>query len=59
METSTGIRRLSPAECAIFQDYPEDYPWRGTKTSIYAQIGNSVPPTLARVVCIAIARASR
>jgi len=52
-----GIRRLTPAECAILQDFPADHPWRGAKTSIYAQIGNAVPPTLARVMCEAVAKA--
>ena len=50
-----GIRRLTTAECAILQDYPEDHPWRGTKTSIYAQIGNAVCPTMARVLCEQVA----
>jgi DNA (cytosine-5)-methyltransferase 1 len=45
-----GIRRLTPDECAILQDFPPDHPWQGTKTSIYAQIGNAVPVTLAFVV---------
>lgn len=54
-----GIRRLTPAECAILQDFPESHPWRGTKTSIYAQIGNAVPPALARVMCEAVAKADR
>ena len=49
-----GIRRLTPAECAILQDFPPDHPWRGTKTSIYAQIGNSVPRSLAYVLMWAI-----
>ena len=47
---ATGRRRLTVDECARLQDFPEDYPWQGTKTSIYRQIGNAVPPTLARVL---------
>jgi len=50
------VRNLSPAECAKLQDFPDDYPWQGNKTQIYRQIGNAVPPTLARVVVQAIIR---
>ena len=37
---STGRRRLSTAECAALFSMPPDYPWQGTKTSQYRQIGN-------------------
>lgn len=43
-------RRLTPEECAILQDFPPTYPWKGTKTSQYRQIGNAVPRSLARVL---------
>lgn len=49
-----GIRRLTPAECATLQDFPPDHPWRGTKTSIYAQIGNAVCRTVAYLVACAV-----
>lgn len=49
-----GLRRLTTAECATLQDFPPDHPWRGTKTAIYRQIGNAVPPTLAEVVARAV-----
>lgn len=47
-------RRLTPAECAILQSFPPDYPFCGTKTSIYRQIGNAVPPPLADVMARAL-----
>lgn len=52
-----GIRRLTVAECATLQDFPPDHPWQGTQTSRYRQVGNAVPPTLARVVGEAVVRA--
>ena len=51
---ATGRRRLTTSECAILQDFPTDYPWQGGVTAVYRQIGNAVPPTLSRVVAIAI-----
>lgn len=50
----TGRRRLTVDECARLQDFPADHPWQGTKTARYRQVGNAVPPTLARVVAEAV-----
>lgn len=55
---STGRRRLTVAECARLQDFPPDHPWQGTKADQYRQVGNAVPPTLARVVIEAIMRSA-
>ena len=54
LKMATGRRRLTTAECAILQDFPADYPWQGGITATYRQIGNAVPPTLARVLAEAI-----
>lgn len=54
---ATGRRRLTVEECARLQDFPADHPWQGTKTAQYRQVGNAVPPTLARVVAECVLRA--
>ena len=56
---ATGRRRLTVQECAILQDFPPDHPWQGNKQSQYRQVGNAVPPTLARVVVEAVIKADK
>lgn len=43
-------RVMSTREAARFQSFPDDFIFKGTQASIYKQIGNAVPPLLARYV---------
>lgn len=44
-----GVRKMSVDEAAILQTYPA-MQWCGTKSKQFLQIGNAVPPLLARAV---------
>lgn len=44
------LRRLTVAEAAAFQGFPRNFTFVGSQSSAYRQIGNAVPPPLARAV---------
>ncbi|MFB7630533.1 DNA cytosine methyltransferase [Streptomyces sp. NPDC056149] len=39
--------RITTREAGILQTFPANYPWQGSKSAQFAQIGNAVPPRLA------------
>lgn len=45
-----GLRMLTPEELMKAHDFPDHYVYVGTKTSMVERIGNSVPPTMAKVL---------
>lgn len=51
-------RRISPREAATIQSFPSDFVFVGTRTSVYRQVANAVPPRLAQHVAMCVGRSS-
>jgi DNA (cytosine-5)-methyltransferase 1 len=52
-ETTAAVR-VTIEEAAALQSFPPGYPWAGSKSKQYQQIGNAVPPLLALHVLAAL-----
>lgn len=53
--TLPGSRRLTVAESALVQTFPKSMKFAGSRSSQYTQVGNAVPPKLARSLGITLA----
>lgn len=49
-EAPSFLRRITVFESALLQSFPEDYIFEGSQCSKYRQIGNAVPPKLAKAI---------
>ena len=55
--TPNGHFRLSVADVALIQGFPDDWPWVGATYMALGQIGNAVPPPMAYAVALSVVRA--
>jgi len=49
-------RRLTPAEAGLLQGFPASYPWTGSRTSQFRQVGDVVSPVVAAALIGAVSR---
>lgn len=47
-QNAPGSVKISVAEAGVLQTFPPDFPWQGSKTKQYQQVGNAIPPLLAQ-----------
>ena len=48
------LRRLTIEEAARLQSFPTDMKWKGPNSAVFRQIGNAVPPLLAKAVALSL-----
>lgn len=49
-DSPSRLRRLTVEEAALLQGFPVGVRWSGSRSTVFRQIGNAVPPPMARAV---------
>ena len=47
-------RVCTPRELAALQSFDDNFTFKGTKSSVLKQIGNAVPPLMAKAIALSI-----
>ena len=53
-QNAEGGVRVTVAEGGVLQSFPADYPWQGSRSKQYEQVGNAIPPRLAMHILAAL-----